>query len=179
MSDVVISKLFIFRSTNLILYKIFLFQFEEFNLTRAPWLTKIVFILFMILTPILLLNMLIAMMTTTIEEITKKAEKDWIHQKARIMILLEANLSAKDMIQFRKSYSTDIIHKSQKEKLSKPLEKGWEFNSDRDRDTGGVKSSEESIGSTCKPACKTNNENANFIDYGGIMVTITDSKGHK
>ena len=162
----------------MIQYIRFLFQFEEFNLTRAPWLTKIVFILFMILTPILLLNMLIAMMTTTIEEITRKAEKDWIHQKARIIILLEANLRSKDMIQFRKSYSTDIIHKSQKEKLSKPLEKGRDLNSeaDRNRDAGGVKWSEESIGSTSKPSCKSNYGETIGIDYGGIMVTISESK---
>ena len=50
---------------------------------------------------------------------------------------------------------------------------------DRARDAGGVKWSEESIGSTSKPTCKSNNDKANFIDYGGIMVTITDGKGHK
>ena len=123
----------------------------------------------MILTPILLLNMLIAMMTTTIEDITRKAEKDWIHQKARIMILLEANLSAKDMTQFRKSYSTDIIHNSQKEKLSEPLTKGRKLN---------CKALEESSGSTCQqPTCPCNTSPC--IDYGGIMVTITESKVYK
>ena len=45
-----------------------------------PFLTKTVFGLFAILVPILLLNMLIAMMANTYQQISSRAEKEWRRQ---------------------------------------------------------------------------------------------------
>jgi len=55
-------------------------QYDEFLETSYPVLTIMVFIAFMVLVPILFLNMLIATMTTTYERNIRNAEKDWIKQ---------------------------------------------------------------------------------------------------
>ena len=51
-----------------------------FNYSRYSPLTKIVFAIFMILMPILLLNMLIAMMGNTYNQVIAKSEKEWRRQ---------------------------------------------------------------------------------------------------
>lgn len=55
-------------------------QYEVFNYSRYSPLTKIVFAIFMILMPILLLNMLIAMMGNTYNQVIAKSEKEWRRQ---------------------------------------------------------------------------------------------------
>ena len=52
-----------------------------------PELTKAVFVVFAILVPILLLNMLIAMMANTYEHIISRSEKEW---KRQVTIQLNA-----------------------------------------------------------------------------------------
>jgi len=52
----------------------------EFNWTRLPAVTKAVFVAFAVLVPILLINMLIAMMANTYEQIIRRAEKEWKRQ---------------------------------------------------------------------------------------------------
>ena len=63
------------------------FQYEQFNLTRLPQLTKAVFVAFAVLVPILLLNMLIAMMGNTYQQIIRRSEKEWKRQ-VRVIIYL-------------------------------------------------------------------------------------------
>ena len=43
-------------------------------------MAKAVFIIFMIMVPILLLNMLIAMMGNTYSQVIERSEKEWIKQ---------------------------------------------------------------------------------------------------
>ena len=71
-----------------------------------------VFVIFMILMPILLLNMLIAMMATTFERVIKKSEKDWIHEWAKITITLERTFTTDQLLEFQKVYSVEIDSKS-------------------------------------------------------------------
>ncbi|GBM41517.1 hypothetical protein AVEN_109063-1, partial [Araneus ventricosus] len=54
--------------------------YEEFRETYYQKLTQLVFALFMVLTPILLLNMLIAMMGNTYCEVITQSEKEWVKQ---------------------------------------------------------------------------------------------------
>lgn len=66
--------------------------------------------------PILLINMLIAMMASTFDKIIIKSEKDWIHQWAKIVIMLEQTFSNEDLLKFQQKYSVKIenpldIHK--------------------------------------------------------------------
>ena len=58
-------------------------QYEDFDETRMPVLTKAVFAVFAILVPILLLNMLIAMMGNTYQQIINRSEKEWRRQVHR------------------------------------------------------------------------------------------------
>jgi inner membrane protein involved in colicin E2 resistance len=62
----------------------FLPQYEEFGYTRYASLTKIVFFFFMVLVPILLLNMLIAMMGNTYQQVIDRSEKEWKRQVTKI-----------------------------------------------------------------------------------------------
>ena len=65
-----------------------LFQYQDFNYTKYPWLTKVVFAVFMILVPILLLNMLIAMMGNTYTQVISKSEKEWRKQVSLMPTIL-------------------------------------------------------------------------------------------
>ena len=51
--------------------------------SAKPWVTKAVFVAFAVLVPILLINMLIAMMANTYEQIIRRAEKEWKRQVGR------------------------------------------------------------------------------------------------
>ena len=50
------------------------------NYAHYPDLTKFLFIVFMVMTPILLLNMLIAMMGNTYQSVIDKADIEWKKQ---------------------------------------------------------------------------------------------------
>lgn len=83
------------------------YDFTDFDDTRIPALTKTVFILFMFLMPILLLNMLIAMMGETYEKQLRenRSRKDWVAQWAKVVIFLERAFSDKELLGFQKAYS--------------------------------------------------------------------------
>lgn len=81
-----------------------LIQYEEFNLTQAPAVTMITFILFMFVMPILLLNMLIAKMASTFDEVTKNAKKDWTHQWAKFIIIIERSFRASKLLKVQEEY---------------------------------------------------------------------------
>lgn len=68
-------------------------QYEVFNYSRYSPLTKIVFAIFMILMPILLLNMLIAMMGNTYNQVIAKSEKEWRRQVPPASLHLSSPLS--------------------------------------------------------------------------------------
>ena len=56
------------------------FQYDEFNSSPYPAMAKLVFVLFQILIPILLLNMLIAMMGNTYAIVIEKADKEFLKE---------------------------------------------------------------------------------------------------
>lgn len=57
-----------------------LFQYTDLGHTTYPNLAKTVFAIFMVLVPILLLNMLIAMMGNTYAHVIEQSEKEWVKQ---------------------------------------------------------------------------------------------------
>ena len=61
-------------------------QYEIFDYSHIPTLTKMIFALFMILVPILLLNMLIAMMGNTYATVIAMSSKEWRKQMAEVQI---------------------------------------------------------------------------------------------
>lgn len=56
------------------------FQYQELMHTSHPSVSKTVFVLFMVFVPILLLNMLIAMMGNTYAHVIEQSEKEWMKQ---------------------------------------------------------------------------------------------------
>ena len=71
-------------------------------------LTIIMFVVFMIVVHILLLNMLIAMVTRTFENITQQSEKVWRRQRAAIIVTMEQSHSRKTKLDFQEEYSVNI-----------------------------------------------------------------------
>lgn len=63
-----------------------LLQYSELAMTAYPVLSKTVFALFMVFVPILLLNMLIAMMGNTYAHVIEQSEKEWMKQVEKIKI---------------------------------------------------------------------------------------------
>ncbi|XP_052781748.1 transient receptor potential cation channel subfamily V member 5-like isoform X2 [Mya arenaria] len=84
------------------------FKYHDFDLTRYALLTKLVFAVFMILVPILLLNMLIAMMGNTYQSVIIKSEKEWRKQWAKIVVVLERGYTRKQLRKFHQEYSIKL-----------------------------------------------------------------------
>ncbi|XP_022236289.1 uncharacterized protein LOC111083868 [Limulus polyphemus] len=59
----------------------------------------------MVIMPILLLNMLIAMMGNTYCEVITQSQKEWVKQWAKIVVALEKGISQKKAKEFMQSYS--------------------------------------------------------------------------
>lgn len=87
-------------------------QYEELRNSYYHWLTQLFFVLFMILMPILLLNMLIAMMGNTYSLVISESEREWTMQWAKILLELEKALSPKESKQFLSQYTITISPKS-------------------------------------------------------------------
>lgn len=63
-------------------------QYSDLNNTTYPNLSKTVFVIFMVLVPILLLNMLIAMMGNTYAHVIEQSEKEFVKQVGIKVIFL-------------------------------------------------------------------------------------------
>lgn len=63
------------------------FQYSELSNTTYPTISKTVFAIFMVLVPILLLNMLIAMMGNTYAHVIEQSEKEWMKQVRTIPLV--------------------------------------------------------------------------------------------
>lgn len=57
-----------------------IFQYEEFKCANYEALTKMLFVLYMVIMPIMMINMLIAMMGNTYTTVIAQAEKAWRQQ---------------------------------------------------------------------------------------------------
>ncbi|XP_071961423.1 transient receptor potential cation channel subfamily V member 5-like [Antedon mediterranea] len=95
------------------------FSDDLFDKTEHWLLSRIVFVLFAIYLPILLLNMLIAMMGRTYTKIEQKAKREWRRQLAIIILNVERAISKKDLAQMRLKYSTEITVRRKQKKVIK------------------------------------------------------------
>ncbi|OWF40586.1 transient receptor potential cation channel subfamily V member 6-like [Mizuhopecten yessoensis] len=84
------------------------FKYDDFEKTKYPALTKTVFVFFMVLVPILLLNMLIAMMGNTYQQVVSKSAKEWRRQWAKIVVVLEKGFTKKNLLKFQMEYSVKL-----------------------------------------------------------------------
>ncbi|XP_050296208.1 uncharacterized protein LOC126736052 isoform X2 [Anthonomus grandis grandis] len=99
-----------YLSTWMALFQITLgnYDYSELALTTYPGLAKSVFGLFMVFVPILLLNMLIAMMGNTYAHVTEQSEKQSVKQWAKIVIALERAIPQKEAHNYLQEYSISL-----------------------------------------------------------------------
>lgn len=90
------------------LFKNLLSKYADLNNTTYPNLAKTVFVIFMIFVPILLLNMLIAMMGNTYAHVIEQSEKEWMKQWAKIVVTLERAVSQADAQKYLEAYSIPL-----------------------------------------------------------------------
>nr|XP_050863720.1 uncharacterized protein LOC127070009 [Vespula vulgaris] len=84
------------------------YNYTDLSYTTYPNLSKTVFAIFMVLVPILLLNMLIAMMGNTYAHVIEQSEKEWVKQWAKIVVSLERAVSQKDAHNYLQEYSIKL-----------------------------------------------------------------------
>ncbi|XP_037029755.1 uncharacterized protein LOC119069730 [Bradysia coprophila] len=84
------------------------YSYSDLNNTTYPNLAKTVFVIFMIFVPILLLNMLIAMMGNTYAHVIEQSEKEWMKQWAKIVVTLERAVSQTDAQKYLEAYSIPL-----------------------------------------------------------------------
>lgn len=68
-------------------------QYEEFACANYEALTKILFVLYMFIMPIMMINILIAMMGNTYTTVIAQAEKAWRQQVSKRSLLMTCTFS--------------------------------------------------------------------------------------
>ncbi|VVC45404.1 Ankyrin repeat,Ankyrin repeat-containing domain,Ion transport domain [Cinara cedri] len=84
------------------------YNYADLSYTVYPALSKTVFTVFMVLVPILLLNMLIAMMGNTYAHVIEQSEKEWMKQWAKIVVTLERAVPQKAARNYIEEYSIQL-----------------------------------------------------------------------
>ncbi|XP_024876105.1 transient receptor potential cation channel subfamily V member 4 [Temnothorax curvispinosus] len=99
-----------YPSTWMALFQITLgdYNYADLSNTTYPNLSKAVFAIFMVMVPILLLNMLIAMMGNTYAHVIEQSEKEFVKQWAKIVVSLERAVSQKDAHNYLQEYSIKL-----------------------------------------------------------------------
>ncbi|XP_068625250.1 uncharacterized protein iav [Battus philenor] len=99
-----------YPSTWMALFQITLgdYSYTDLGMTTYPNLAKAVFALFMVFVPILLLNMLIAMMGNTYAHVIEQSEKEWVKQWAKIVVALEQSVAQEDAHRYLQEYSIGL-----------------------------------------------------------------------
>ncbi|XP_076311803.1 uncharacterized protein LOC143225747 isoform X2 [Tachypleus tridentatus] len=88
------------------------YEYSEFSETFYSALTWFVFAIFMVIMPILMLNMLIAMMGNTYCEVITQSEREFVKQWAKIVVALERGVSQKKAKEYMQSYSIRLASPS-------------------------------------------------------------------
>ncbi|XP_063218007.1 transient receptor potential cation channel subfamily V member 4 isoform X2 [Bacillus rossius redtenbacheri] len=84
------------------------YSYSDLSHTTYPNLCKTVFAIFMVFVPILLLNMLIAMMGNTYAHVIEQSEKEWMKQWAKIVVTLERAVNQADAHRYLQEYSISL-----------------------------------------------------------------------
>lgn len=92
------------------------FDFFTFDRSRQPALAKLLFFYFMLFVTVLLMNMLIAMMANTYQNISDRSEKEWRRQWAHIIMVLERSVKPSELKKFQDDYSVDMAREGIKER---------------------------------------------------------------
>ncbi|CAH3196355.1 unnamed protein product, partial [Porites evermanni] len=92
------------------------FDFFQFDKSRHPTLAKLLFFYFMLFVTVLLMNMLIAMMANTYQNISDRSEKEWRRQWAQIIMVLERSVKPSELKKLQDDYSVDMAREGIKER---------------------------------------------------------------
>uniref|UniRef100_A0A914YD45 Ion transport domain-containing protein n=1 Tax=Panagrolaimus superbus TaxID=310955 RepID=A0A914YD45_9BILA len=84
------------------------YDYEEFGCTNYEPLTKTLFVFYMFVMPIMMINILIAMMGNTYTTIITQAEKAWRQQYAQIVMVLERSVDRQKLIASQLEYSIKL-----------------------------------------------------------------------
>ncbi|CAI4229605.1 unnamed protein product [Auanema sp. JU1783] len=84
------------------------YDYEELACANYEPFVKILFVLYMFVMPIMMINILIAMMGNTYTTVIAKAEKAWRRQYAQIIMTLERSISPKKLVEHMLSYSIKL-----------------------------------------------------------------------
>lgn len=92
------------------------FDFFTFEKSRHPTLAKLLFFYFMLFVTVLLMNMLIAMMANTYQNISDRSAKEWRRQWAQIIMVLERSVSPLELKRLQDDYSVNMASEGSKER---------------------------------------------------------------
>lgn len=92
------------------------FDFFTFEKSRHPTLAKLLFFYFMLFVTVLLMNMLIAMMANTYQNISDRSAKEWRRQWAQIIMVLERSVSPLELIKLQDNYSVNMATEGSEER---------------------------------------------------------------
>ncbi|EFP07876.1 CRE-OSM-9 protein [Caenorhabditis remanei] len=81
------------------------YDYEEFSCANYQALTKTLFVLYMFVMPIMMINILIAMMGNTYTTVIAQAEKAWRQQYAQIVMVLERSVGKERLAASQLEYS--------------------------------------------------------------------------
>ncbi|KAI6170476.1 Inactive [Aphelenchoides bicaudatus] len=84
------------------------YDYEEFGCTNYEPLTKTLFVLYMFVMPIMMINILIAMMGNTYTTVITQAEKAWRQQYAKILMVLERSVNKEKLAACQLEYSIKL-----------------------------------------------------------------------
>ncbi|KHJ41173.1 transient-receptor-potential calcium channel protein [Trichuris suis] len=84
------------------------YEYELLECSHYTVLMKILFIIYLVIMPIMLINMLLAMMGNTYTTIIKEAEKAWRFQLAEMVIRLERYYNKEKLAHFQNKYSVSL-----------------------------------------------------------------------
>ncbi|KAI1726226.1 ankyrin repeats (3 copies) domain-containing protein [Ditylenchus destructor] len=84
------------------------YDYEEFSCTNYEPLTKTLFVFYMFIMPIMMINILIAMMGNTYTTVITQAEKAWRQQYAQIVMVLERSMNRQKLAACQLEYSIKL-----------------------------------------------------------------------
>uniref|UniRef100_A0A0N5AXY8 ANK_REP_REGION domain-containing protein n=1 Tax=Syphacia muris TaxID=451379 RepID=A0A0N5AXY8_9BILA len=84
------------------------YDYEEFGCSNYEPFSKILFVLFMFIMPVTMLNILIAMMGNTYTKVIVQAEKAWKQQYAQIVMVLERSFRKEELAEYQLKYSISL-----------------------------------------------------------------------
>ncbi|KAK6022316.1 transporter, cation channel family protein [Ostertagia ostertagi] len=84
------------------------YDYEEFACANYEVLTKTLFVLYMFVMPIMMINILIAMMGNTYTTVIAQAEKAWRQQYAQIVMVLERSVGPEKLAASQLEYSIKL-----------------------------------------------------------------------